>query len=84
MRTTKKDLFRSIKWINGYLKENGKDIQYDLECAYGGYCLIKFTNENGGCANRSYRVSAGEMYRILVTLEYTLIDVLENDLNKGV
>lgn len=77
MRITKTDLFRSIKWINGYLKENGKDIQYDLEFAYDGCRLIKYVNENGACSDRSYRVSVREMYYILVTLEYALIDVLE-------
>ena len=75
MRVTKSDLFRIIRRINGYLKENGKDIQYDLDCAYGGYCLIKYINENGGCIDRSYRLSGREMYNVLYSLEYLLIDL---------
>lgn len=76
MRVTKSDLFYIIRRINSYLKENEKDIQYDLDCAYGGYRLIKYINENGGCTDRSYRLSACEMYYVLYSLESVLYDVL--------
>lgn len=77
MRVTKTNLVRSVRRINAYLKENEKDIHYDLDIAYGGYRLIKYTNENGACIDRSDRLSAREMYYVLSTLEFVLIDVFK-------
>ena len=76
MRVTKANLYHIIRRINSYLKENEKDIQYDLDCAYGGYCLIKYTNENGGCTDRSYRLSVREMYYVLYSIESVIFDIL--------
>ena len=76
MRVTKSDLYHIIRRINSYLKKNGKDGQYDLDCAYGGYRLIKYTNENGGCIDKSHRLSAREMYYVLYSLESVIYDVL--------
>ena len=75
MRITKPILIETIKRINYLLKQNGSNIEYGLNIAYGGYMLIKY--EGKGVLNRSHRMTAREMYYALVSIENVLWDMYE-------
>lgn len=73
MRVTKELLRNHVQRINRFLKENGKDIEYGLDIAYGGYRLVKYVGS--GESERSYRLTAKELYYVLYTIEKVLTDV---------
>ena len=73
MRVNKTFLNNQVDRVNAILKENGKNIEYGLNIAYGGYRLVKY--EGAGESYRSHRLTAREMYYTLYTLELALIDL---------
>ena len=62
-RITKDILSAKVDYLNQLT--NGK---LALDYAYGGVRLVKLTNEHGGAADMSERVSKPEMARILDTM----------------
>ena len=82
MRVNKTFLNNQVDRINAILKENGVNIEYGLNRAYGGYRLVKYEGsgesyryEGAGESYRSHRLTAREMYYTLNTLELALIDL---------
>ena len=73
MRVNRNKLTNTVNRINAMLKENGNNIEYGLDIAYGGYRLVRC--ECSGESYRSYRLTAREMYYTLYTLELALIDL---------
>ena len=73
MRVNKTFLNKQVDIVNAILKENGKQIEYGLSIAYGGYRLVKY--EGAGEIYRSHRLTAREMYYTLNILELSLIDL---------
>ena len=60
-RVTKKDLYAQIEWLNKQFHvEEGAVGSYQLDCAYGGYTLVKLANSGGGQSDISYRGTARE------------------------
>ena len=61
-RVTKKDLYAQIEWLNKQFNvEDGAVGSYQLDCAYGGYRLVKLANSGGGQSDvQHYRGTARE------------------------
>ena len=54
-RVTKKDLYAQIEWLNKQFHvEDGAVGSYQLDCAYGGYRLVKLANSFGGQSDVQY------------------------------
>lgn len=54
-RVTKKDLYAQIEWLNKQFHvEDGAVGSYQLDCAYGGYRLVKLVNSSGGQSDVQY------------------------------
>jgi hypothetical protein len=54
-RVTKKDLYAQIEWLNKQFNvEDGAVGSYQLDCAYGGYRLVKLANSGGGQSDVQY------------------------------
>lgn len=68
VRITQKDIQTLLNRINKHSKN-----QYGIDRAYGGYMLVQYANENGGCREISPRVEGRQLYNILSTLESYII-----------
>lgn len=68
MTITKAILSAKVEYLNTITNGN-----YDLDYAYGGVRLVHLTNEHGGVADVSERVSKAEMARILDSIENVVV-----------
>lgn len=73
MRVTKTTLKNYVDRINNLLKENGVNIEYGLNIAYGGYMLVKY--DGSGERAITYRHTSRELYYALNAIENVLIDL---------
>ena len=79
-RTTMKDLDRQIKILNAYFGIHEWDYStpghFYVECAYGGYRLVRTVNEGGGCKDISIRRGTKrEIYEQLYAINNVLDEV---------
>jgi hypothetical protein len=82
-RITMKHLDRQIKILNGYFGIDEWDYRtaghFYVECAYGGYRLVRTVNEGGGCRDISIRRGTKrEIYEQLYAMNNVLLELKEN------
>lgn len=68
MTITKAVLAAKVQYLNDITGGS-----YDLDYAYGGVRLVRLTNEHGGIADMSERVSKPEMARILDSITNVVV-----------
>ena len=66
-RITRKHLYSMVDTLN-HIKPM-EDAKFGLDIAYGGYRLVKRYNVSGGQSDLTYRVTARELYNIMLGIE---------------
>ena len=66
-RISRKQLYSMIDTLN-HIKPM-TDAKFGLNIAYGGYRLVKRSNASGGESDLTYRVTARELYNIMLGIE---------------